>query len=156
MYKYRKQNDQNISLHDCRAEKMSMKDGTLSFIFPDGLWILDQHPDNVSEDIVKTDLAQVDFQIIDEEIDGVEIFLFKKNKSGKVIREEWESANFINAVNDGTFQVEFLYKYQGYQSVLYKCWVWFDGTPYNYECEITLHTENITYSWNEIVYDHTF
>lgn len=153
MYRHQELNNPFISLHDCRAEKMNDSQGVLSFCFPDGFWVMAQHPENESKDCVRTDEAQVDIQIIDEEIDGVEIYLFREDGSKKVIREEWELENFIHAVNDGAFQVEFITRYESYQSVLYKCWVWFDTEPYHYECEIILHTENITYHWNQLRYD---
>lgn len=156
MYKHQELNNSFISLHDCRAENMKYNQGVLSFVFSDGFWVLEQHPENESKDCVRTDLAQVDFQIIDEEIDGVEIYIFRKSKNGKVIREEWELENFMNAVNCGDFQVEFITRYESYQSILYKCWVWFDKAPYHYECEIILHTENVIYHWNQLRYDFTW
>lgn len=153
MYNYQKLNDCYISLHDCRADKMNYKNGTLSFIFPEGFWVTAQHSENKSDDIVRTDLSQVDFQIINEEIDGVQIYIFRKNANGKVVREDWEPENFINAVNSGDFEVEFITQYRSFQSILYKCWVWFDKKPYHYECEIILHTENVTFSWNQLRYN---
>ena len=142
MYHYNVINNEHVGLHDCRANKISWDENILSFYFPDGIWIWDVG------DAVKTDVAQVDFEIMDKEVDSVDIFLFKKNRSGKVIREEWGLENFINAVNNEIFELEFLYKYQGYQSILYKCCVWFDRAPYHYECEIIMHTENMICRWN--------
>ena len=142
MYRYKVVNDEYVGLHDCRANKMAWNADVLSFYIPDGIWVWK------TGETIKTKEAKVDFEIIDKEIDGVDIYLFKKNRSGKVVREEWELNNFINAVNNGTFKLEFVYKYQGYQSVLYKCYVWFDRTPYHYECEMILHTEKMICRWN--------
>ena len=114
MYRYKVVNDECVGLHDCRANKMAWNENVLSFYIPDGIWVW------MTGETIKTKEAKVDFEIIDKEIDGVDIYLFKKNRSGKVVREEWELNNFINAVNNGTFELEFLYKYQGYQSILYK------------------------------------
>lgn len=153
MYEHRDLNDYYISLHDCHAEKMNFDNGVLSFVFPDGFWITEQHPQNESNNIVRTNSSQVDFQIIDEEIDGIEIYVFRKSRGKKVIREEWELVNFINAVNNGDFRVEFITQYKSYQSFLFKCWVWFDKSPYHSECEMILHSESAAYNWNQLCYD---
>lgn len=153
MYKYCDLDDCYISLHDCQAEKMNFDNGILSFIFPAGFWVTGQHPQNKSNNTVCTDSSQVDFQIIGGKTDGMEINTFIENKAGKVIRENWEPINFINAVNTGDFRVEFITQYKGYQSFLFKCWAWFNKPPYHLECEIILYSERVTYSWNEFLYD---
>lgn len=152
-YENKEVNCLHISLHDCHADKMSFKDGTLSFEFSDGFWVLTEHPKNESEHVIRTDTSRVDFQIIDEEIDGIEIYVFKKGRNRKVIREEWETEKFISAVNSGDFRIEFLYEYKCYQSRLFKCCLWFDEKPCHYECEIILYSENTIYLWNNLRYD---
>lgn len=149
MYKHYDSDDSNISLHDCRAEKIIFEDGILSFVFPDGFWITEKHPQNNSDTTVLTNSSQVDFQIVDGELDGIEIYLFKRNRK-KIVRDDWEPTKFINAVNAGDFQVEFITQYKGFQSYLFKCWVWFDKKPYHSECEIILNSEKALYCWNEL------
>lgn len=85
---------------------------------------------------------------IHTKFDGISIFIYKKNSLGKVIREDWTD-NFISVVNDGTFEYEFVTVYRSYQHMLFKGYVWFDKKPYNMECEIELHTDCISYLWNE-------
>lgn len=153
MFKHCDTDDRYITLHDCHAEKMSFDNSILSFTFPDGFWVMDQHPHNKSDHTVRTGLTQVDFQIIDEEIDGITIYIFRKGKTGKAVREEWEPANFMSAVNSGNYRVEFITQYKSYQSFLFKCWVWFNHSPHHAECEIILHSENVAYRWNELCYD---
>lgn len=126
MYKHCDSDDCYISLHDCRAEKMSFDKGILSFTFPDGFWITQQHSLNSSENTVLTSSSQVDFTIIGEEICGIEISIFRKKRSGTVIREDWEPL---------------------------KCWVWFNKEPYHSECEIILHSGRVLYRWNDLRYD---
>lgn len=75
-------------------------------------------------------------------------YIYKKTSRGKVIREDW-SENFISTINEGAFEFEFVTTYKNYQYVLFKGYVWFDRKPYNLECEIELHTDNISYMWNE-------
>ena len=86
-------------------------------------------------------------------IDDIDVYIFHAARRGKVTREVWEPTDFINAVNNGSYRVEFIYKYTGYQSLLYKCWVWFDKKPWHKECEITISTDCISYCWNRICED---
>lgn len=65
-----------------------------------------------------------------------------------MIREDW-SDNFISAVNDGTFEFEFVTTYRSYQYILFKGYVWFDTAPYCMECQIELHTDKVFYTWSE-------
>lgn len=153
MYKHIETDDKLFSIHDCYAEKISFNNSVLSFVFPNGFWVSEKHPANESDNIVRTDGARVDFRIIDEEIDGISIFVFKKQNERKAIREEWETENFINAVNNGAFKVEFIDCYKRNQYLLFKCQVWFDRKPYQEECEIILHAERSVYNWNNIEYD---
>lgn len=156
MYKHCDIEDDCITLHDCMAEKMCFDHGILSFVFPDGFWITQHHPQNVCDNTVRTDAAQVDFQILDEGMDGVTVYIFREIRNGKVVREEWEPADFIDAVNCGDFRVEFITQYKSFQSMLYKCWVWYDKLPYHSECEIILHTEKAAYQWNYLRYDRVW
>ena len=55
-------------------------------------------------------------------IDDIDVYIFHAARRRKVTREVWEPIDFINVVNNGSYRVEFIYKYTGYQSLLYKCW----------------------------------
>ena len=153
MYEHYDLNDSCVSLHDCRAEKIAFDNGILSFIFPDGFWVTKQHPENKSNHTVRTTSSQVDFSIINEDIDGIEISVFSESEDGKIIREDWEPEKFINNVNARAFQVEFITQYKSYQSFLFKCWIWADKAPYHSECEIILNCERAVYAWNQLRYD---
>lgn len=150
MYKHYDNDDSLISLHDCHAEKISFSNGTLSFYFPDGFWIPSNHPENQINTTVRTDASRIDYHLLNEEIGDIYIYIFNKIRRGNVIRGVWEPTDFIDAVNDGSYRVEFIHKYTGYQSLLYKCWVWFDRKPWHKECEIIIPTDSITYCWNQI------
>ena len=80
----------------------------LSFYFPDGIWR------GEGEEATRTDSAQVDFEIMDKDIDNVDIYLFKKDRRGKVIREEWKLSKLIEYANSGKKSLEFLYQYKGF------------------------------------------
>ena len=65
-YHHQESKDCFISLLDCRAEKIMYNHGVLSFVFPNGFWVSPQHPENHSDTVVRTDLSQVDYRILDE------------------------------------------------------------------------------------------
>ncbi len=141
MYKYIEEKEE-IGLHDCRCNHMSYENQVLSFDFPDGFYLLDKPEPE------RTGKAKMKCHIMDEEIDGISVYIYKKTSFGKVIREDW-SDNFIAAVNDGAFEFEFVTVFRSFQRVLFKGYVWFDREPYHWECEIELHTDEISYMWNE-------
>lgn len=146
-------NNEHITLHDCCANSMNYENGVLSFVFPEGFWVTPQHNKNDSDKIVRTDLSQVDFELLDRVVEDVRVYIFRENENADTIREEWELEDFINKVNAGIFKVEFIDEYKTYQSYLYKCWVWFDDEPYHYECEIIIDSKNVTYNWNQLRYE---
>ena len=97
---------------------------------------------------MRTGAARMCCPILDEELDGISVFIYKEGRRGKVIREDW-SVNFADAVNSGDFEFEFVTVYRAYEHVLFKGYVWLDTRPYHMECEIELHTDEIAYHWNE-------
>lgn len=153
MYNHSELNNDNIVLHDCYANNMSYENGVLAFVFPEGFWVTPQHIKNDSDKIVRTDLSQVTFELLDRVAEDVRIYIFRKNENADTIREEWELDNFINKVNSGFFKIAFIDEYKAYQSILYKCWVHFNNEPYHYECEIIIDTENVIYNWNQLRYE---
>ena len=46
MYRHNQNHSRHISLHDCRAERMTLENGVLSLIFPDGIWVTPEHEEN--------------------------------------------------------------------------------------------------------------
>lgn len=153
MYRHCDDNSSLFSLHDCRAEKMTYESGVLSFCFPDGFWITRDHPLNTTGKTVKTGPSEVKYRILDEDIDGADIYVFTEKKRRNALRVSWEPENFLSAVNGGAFQVEFITEYRSYQSILHKCWIWFQqGSRYK-ECEMILHTDSSRYCWNGLQKD---
>ncbi|NME35166.1 MULTISPECIES: hypothetical protein [Fusobacterium] len=152
MYKHCDLDDSYINLHDCCVEKINFDNGILSFIFPNGFWIMQQHSLNNSENTVLTSSSQVSFSIIDKKIDGIKIYMLNE-ENGIIVREKWNTIDFINAVNNGYFKIEFTKQYKSYQCFHFECWVWFDKEPYYSGCEIILYSENALYYWNDLRYD---
>ena len=130
-----------VGLHDCRTNHIRYAESTMVFEFPDGYYLLN------SQEPKRTGKAEMRCHILDEEIDGFSIYIYRTKPSGKVIREEWAD-NFLTAVNDGMFEFEFVSAYRSYQHILFKGYVWFDTAPYHMECEIELHTDKICYHWD--------
>lgn len=131
---------ENVSLHDCRINQMKYENKVLSFYFYDGIYVSDK----TVEEFVRTGKVRMDCHIIDEFIDGISIYIFDKKSNGKSIREDWTD-NYISAINDGSFEFEFVTTYKSYQHILFKGYIWFDKKPYCKECEIELHTDKITF-----------
>lgn len=150
MYLYQDSQYQYFSLHDCRVKSISFQEGILSFILPEGCWILAEHPQNDLGKTVKTGACQVDYEIIEGREDEIDIFLFKKKRWGKTIREAWSVSDWIEAVNQGRCEVELVTEYHSYQSCLWQCYVWFDKPPYHDECEIILPMQRVVYQWNTL------
>ena len=146
MYQYTENEDGKIGLHDCRTTHMSYENQTLSFDFPEGFYILNE------DEPERSGISKMKCHIIDEDIDGISIYIYREDPSGMVIREDWTD-NFISAVNDGSFEFEFVTTYRSYQHILFKGYAWFDEEPYYMECEIELHIDKISYMWNENGFD---
>lgn len=144
MYKYYDSDTGRYSLHDCLACQMAFSGGSLSFHFPDGFW----HLSSPGDPVVRTDAGQVIHHLLDEDLDCLQVFLFSKQSNGNAIREEWAPEQFISALNNGDFEIEFITTYTGFQSILYKCWVWL-GREHR-ECELILSTDQTTYCWNHM------
>lgn len=150
MYKYYDKNENDdISLHDCRATAVSLKNKKLAFTFPDGFFVCDQNKQNPYGKTLCTDQSEIEFQILEED---VTVYIFSR-KMGKTIREEWEIRDYIEKINDHTYELEFLYKYKGYQSMIFECMIWFNKKPYCKECVLMMRTEDITYRWNQLCED---
>ena len=141
MYQHTERDNHQIGLHDCRVTRMEYSEQILGIEFPGGFYLMDQPEPCLSGN------ARMEFHIIDEDIDGICIYVYRKSKFGKIVREDW-SDNFIAAVNNGTFEFEIVTTFRSFHRILFKGYVWFDSAPYHMECEMELHTDDITYMWN--------
>lgn len=142
MFDYMIEENQKVGLHDCRTNHIQYDNKNIVFKFPEGYYLLNGNEPK------RTEKAEMRCHIIDEEIGGISVYIYKEKPHGKVIREDW-SDNFVAAINNRTFEFEFVTTYRSYQRILFKGYAWFDTAPYHMECEIELHTDKIFYSWNE-------
>lgn len=152
-YKHYDSDDGFLSLHDCDAKKIEFRDGTLTFFFPDGFWVLPEHEASDLKQVVRTDEAQVDFLLEDQDESNATIYVFTQSPFGKVIREEWPVAKLLDAINRMGFRLEFLYQYKGYNERIFDCWLWFDKKPYHRECELRIAASQVIYCWNNLCED---
>ena len=67
--------DSYISLHDCHVTKVIYEDGIMTFVFDDGIWIIDKHPSNELNKIVRTDEARVKFRLVTGEAYEVTLYI---------------------------------------------------------------------------------
>ena len=149
MYKHCDIGDKNISLHDCHATNIFYENRVITFIFPDGIWVTNEHPSNELGKTVRTDMAEVKLYLDSESEDDITVYIFEE-KFKKTFREEWELSKLMEHVNNKNCTLEFLYQYKGYNSMIIKCWLWSNKKPYHRECELKLLLKDVKYCWNKL------
>jgi len=152
MYKYSDRNENDdISLHDCRATKIVVKNGVLSFIFKEGFWVSEFNRNNYHKKLSFTDEAEVKIKTLYRNMESsITIYVFTDTEDeNKAIREWIPFDRFAEQINGG-MELEFLYSYKGCQSFIFECWLWFDEEPYHKECVMMISASEITYHWNKI------
>jgi len=153
MYKFSDNNENDsISLHDCRATKVEIDNDFLTFKFKEGFFVDEDNVKNYFKSRSYTGEAEVKFKKVYKNTDSnISIYIFtdteEKNKS---IREAVSPAQFSEMLDNGA-ELEFLYSYKGYNSYIFECWLWFNSVPrIHKECVILVSESEITYSWNEL------
>lgn len=140
-YEYSSTDKDGFSLHDCRATSAELMDERLLFRFPNGIFY-----EGYSDDWPNTGKAEVEFAI--EPMRGVSVYLFAESE-GKTVRKEYTIEQVIEKVNKHQWEIEFAYRYDGYEEVLYKCWIWENKGPWTYECELWIGTkEHTIFKWD--------
>jgi len=150
MISHTETNNHLVSLHDCRAAHLECRGGVLILSFPDGIWLLPEHPSNPTSKGIKTQAAQVFFHL-DSERDA-EIYVFRETLLGQTLREAWSLDQLIAFINSGQCQIEFIIDYhsRSFAAYLYKCVLVREGAGGEVECEIALPASQAVYQWNEI------
>lgn len=150
MYKHYDCDDEYISLHDCQATKVISENGVLTFVFQDGIWVAPGHPSNTTDKVLRTDAAEVNFQLEFGDEDDIALYVFEEKRK-KTYREKWELTKLIECINSEKYNLEFLYQYKGYNSMIIECWLWSDKKPYHRECELKLSIKGVKYCWNDLL-----
>ena len=73
-----------------------------------------------------------------------------KEKHKKTYRKEWKLSKLVEYVNKKNHSLEFLYRYDGYHSVIFECCLWSKKKPYHRECEIKVMLKDMKFYWNEL------
>ncbi|MBQ7321887.1 MAG: hypothetical protein IJW99_07300 [Clostridia bacterium] len=142
--------EKNLTLHDCRATRVSLEDGELVFHFPNGFCIGYLHPENPYRKPIMTDVAEVRYHLVHESPYDADGYVFDRKKRGKAIRWDYSLKQLMADINEKGGQLEFLYQYLDGFCRIVKCELWFEKRPYHRECELFLHTDRVAYLWNNL------
>lgn len=129
-----------VSLHDCRASKISYEDGFVTFFFPDGFYLLDGGGATLTGD------ATMRCRLIYRVDDDFAVRSEKRTFLGKIVREV-DPHKFVDTVNEENRSFEFVSTYRSYEFILFTGCLWSDKAPHVRDYEIELHTDEIEYSW---------
>lgn len=143
-----------ITLHDCIADKITFEGGILRFYLPHGFWVTPHHKENYCEKTVRTDDSAVDFSI--EDIDDIMVCVFLR-KNGIIFKrtyvEYWDMKQLLSAVNSGKCRIEFITQYRTNFEQLWCCAIRSEKKPYYRECQIHLPDTRATFYWNNLCPD---
>ncbi len=156
MWRYTVENRfDNITLHDCVASKIYIKDDDFIFEFEDGFWIGNKCEYNPHVKVLKTSAAQVQLCAADE----IDFCYFKKpvfsffKSHDKRICVEFDEV--IEKVNSGEWQLEFLYEYSCDKLMLFECYLWMvkKDKRKGYQAQLKAYIPDYKLCWNEICPD---
>lgn len=122
-----------FSLHDCRSDHIEYADNRLTVFFPCGIFF-----EEYGDDWPNTGPASVEY--LTDPMGEVRFYLFTET-DGQTIRREYTLEQLIQKVNAGEWELEFAYRYEGYQEVLHICWVWQDREPWSCEAQLFIGTK---------------
>ena len=151
MYQFIENSDKFISLHDCQATGMTVGDRVISFTFADGICIGKKHPRNTYGKTLRTDAAQVDFNLpVGTPDENVTCYVFYGRKNGKAVRKKFSVEKLMRRINDRKCPLEFLYAYKGGDTMIYECSLKRKKKPGTRECILVIRTDGVSYRWNEL------
>ena len=151
MYQFIENSEKHISLHDCKATSMSIGDRVITFTFPDGICIGKKHPRNTYGKNIRTDSAQVAYNLpVGTPDENVTCYVFYEKKNGKTVRKQFRLEKLMGRINDDGCPLEFLYAYKGYDTVVYECSLKRKKKRGSRECILVIRTDGASYRWNEL------
>ena len=149
-YLHTDREERHLSLHDCMATEARMENGELIFTFSDGFMLGCLHPDNPYRKPVMTDAAEVRYHLVNGRSYDAYGYLFENKTPKKAIRRPYSLAQLIEDLNQNSCRLEFLYQYIDEDRRIVKCQHWSKKRPRVRECELFLHTDNVSYCWNSL------
>ena len=143
-YTYSSTDKDRFSLHDCYATSVELVNDRLVFRLPDGFFCMDY-----SDEWPNTGKAEIEFIL--ESSDSATLHTFVEAE-GKTFRNEYNVTQMMDKINSGEWELEFAYRYDGYQEVLYRCWIWENPGRAAYEGELWIRTkEDMIFRWDSPV-----
>ena len=130
---------------------MTVGDRMISFHFADGICIGKKHPRNTYGKTLRTDAAQVDFNLpVGTPDENVTCYVFYGRKNGKAVRRQYSMEKLARRINENGCPLEFLYAYKGGDSVIFECSLRRKKKPGSRECILVIRTDGTSYRWNEL------
>lgn len=139
--------DNEITLHDCTADKISFEKAGLCFYLPDGFWVTPHHKENTTGKIVRTTASAVYFSI--EDIDDIIVRVFIRN-SRKTRVEYRRMEQLMADVNNKKYTLEFITQYRSSYDQMWHCAIHSGKKPYYMECQLHLPGTQATFFWNDL------
>ena len=145
---------EELSLHDCVANRISVEKNAMRFYLPDGFWVTPEHNANTCGKVVRTDASAVEFSVEDTDDITARVFTdrrffgFKKTSA-----EIWNLAQLISAVNDQKCTFEFVSQYRSCHEQLWYCVIHSGKKPYYRECYLHLPVAKASFYWNKLCLD---
>lgn len=140
-YEFSSSDKDRFSLHDCLSTSVELIDERLIFKMPDGFFNI-----GYSDDWPNTGRAEVEFAI--DPMRGVHLYLFV-DADGETIRKDYTLDQLAEKINNSEWELEFAYRYDGYEEILYTCWIWEKHEPWTYEGELWIGTKtDAIFRWN--------
>ena len=144
-----------LTLHDCIADRVSFENNLLRFYLPDGFRVTPHHKFNPSEKVVRTDASVVEFCI--DDISDILVRTFTRHRwlwFRKTSVNIWDMEQLIAFVNSGKCTIEFITQYRTYGEQMWHCAIRSNKKPYYRECELFFPDSNATYYWNNLRLDN--
>lgn len=142
---------QELTLHDCVADKIVLEDDILRFYLPDGFWVTPHHKESDCEKTVRTGAAVVEFSVKKVEDITVRVFT-RKNRClcpGKTTVVYWSLEELISAVNSGKYTLEFVTQYRAHFEQMWSCVLHSKKKLYK-GCHLHLPETKATFRWNDL------
>lgn len=144
-YEFTSNDKECFSLHDCRADGAELTGDQLILYFTKGIFY-----NEYGDYWPNTGRAAVEFVI--EHVDEITFYLFKEKRKKKIV-QEYTARQLVDKISSQKWQLEFLYRYDGYEQTMHSVMVCFDKRPYSYEGQLFIRFKSETFKWNSPVPD---
>ena len=143
--------DNELTLHDCIANKVLFENNTLYFCLPDGFWVTPHHKENTFGKTVRTDASAVSFTV--GNLDEITVRVFTRNRwfwPNKTYTENWPVEQLISIINSGKCTLEFITQYKSHYEQMWHCVIHSEKKPYYRECQLYLPETEAAFFWNDL------